>query len=234
MSGSTPSCRLPIGTLVRFLASRPFWIGVRRASSWSGDLKGSLGIVVGSAESGRDLLVAPVGTPDAPDFVNVQPSTVEVCCVDQQKLWDIVAKSIGELASPPETRRERLFLIQSLNENAYSGRFLLFWRKGGGYTSSLDSAARYTATQALAAVPYGSAAFWPLDELRDRSTPCVHQERVEFGADRVPSLRRTDLVAIVDGPHAGGEPPEVASELRPSLFELTGLSGELPGNGADS
>ena len=56
----------------------------------------------------------------------------------------------------------------------------------------------------------------------------------EGGANRVPSLRKSDLIAIVDGPHAGGEPPEVASELRPSLFELTGLAGELPGNGADS
>lgn len=215
---------LLLGTLVRFLASRPFW---------KGDLKGSLGIVVGTCEAGRDLLVAPVGTPFAPDYVNVQPSTVEVCCVDQQKLWDIVAKSIGELASQ-KTKPERIYLIQSLNENSYSGRFLLFWKQGGGYTSSLDSAEHFTASRALAAAPYGKVAFWPLDQLRDRATPSVHQERVEFGPDRVRALTKSDLISIVDCAESASEPPEVDSEDRPTLHELTGLAGELPGNGADS
>lgn len=66
----------------------------------------------------------------------------------------------------------------------------------------------------------GTVMFVDLKTTFDRSTspPKIDLERVE----------------MIAAGHQLCEPPEVETEDRPSLHELTGLSGELPGNGGES
>jgi hypothetical protein len=78
---------------------------------------------------------------------------------------------------------DEFYVAQSTIEGSdYSGPFLVFWKKGGGYTTALDQALVFSRCEAQALE--GPVRLWKLRDCVETSAASVHEERLIFGGKR--------------------------------------------------
>lgn len=113
-------------------------------------------------------------------------------------------EKIDSQASRGETKQDKPFVLQ--DSRSLLGSVMMFWRDGGGYTSDLSKAEKFTKDSALAQHSCRSSDVpWPLDYLAERAKPAIDMQllRNEYAKVQKSTPADTPAVLTVGGAYDG-------------------------------